>query len=884
MPDGQALLGDPWRKHSWRKHSGLTARLTGVGALLLLLLILLPISNAAAQAPTITILGPPAAPPTKETQPPFSGTTTDSLDPISLEIFEGGVASGVPIQTATELLPLEGLWALAPLTGLADGEYTAQATQTDLVAEETGTSEAITFTVDATAPAVGLSSPADNALLGNANPVFSGPAGNAPGDNTDITLKVYPGTTPTGTPTEELTLVRNNNTWSTEAPGPHLDDGTYTAQAEQTDEAGNSGLSTPVTFTVDTTAPAVTLTQPPSLGNDRTPTLGGAAGAAEGDDPLVKITIYHGQSVLGSEAASTTAVPSNGSWSATSPSLVDGTYTAQAEQTDAAGNAGLSAPVTFTVDGTAPAAGITTPANGAQLNNPNPTLTGPAGDSPGDSTEVTLKIYPGTSPTGTPAQELTLIRTDDTWSTGAPGPHLDDGTYTARVEQTDAAGNVGHGTTHTFTIESHAPTVTLNALTTPTFNTTPSFSGSAGIRTGDLPTVTLKLYAGTQPTGASLQILTATVQNDGTWQSNPAAHLADGTYTARAEQSDAAGDTGVSAPSTFVVDTTPPALTLITPADGASTSTGSLTVSGAAGTATGDLPGITIELFSGASVGNQPPLESIQVAASAGQWSASVGGLGDGVYTLRAKQSDALGNLGISSARSFTVQTPVETTPPPPPPPAVHSAPAASFTVLPKNPKVGETVSLISTSTDSLSPIVTFAWDLSGTGIYQPAGTELTTSFATAGPHLVHLRVTAADGLSSVATTEVDVVASHPPLMQPFPIVRIAGSSNSKGARVTTLSVQAPGGSRIEVRCRGRGCPIKVLKRTAASSAAGPVAVTFRSFKRRLPPGVTLEIRVTRTGEIGKYTRFSVRRRKLPLRTDSCLDPAGVKPIACPAS
>jgi hypothetical protein len=58
---------------------------------------------------------------------------------------------------------------------------------------------------------------------------------------------------------------------------------------------------------------------------------------------------------------------------------------------------------------------------------------------------------------------------------------------------------------------------------------------------------------------------------------------------------------------------------------------------------------------------------------------------------------------------------------------------------------------------------------------------------------------------------------------------------------------------------------------------------TFQRFERRLRAGVTLEIRISKAGEIGKYTRLVVRRGKLPQRVDVCLDPAGVKPIVCPS-
>ena len=86
------------------------------------------------------------------------------------------------------------------------------------------------------------------------------------------------------------------------------------------------------------------------------------------------------------------------------------------------------------------------------------------------------------------------------------------------------------------------------------------------------------------------------------------------------------------------------------------------------------------------------------------------------------------------------------------------------------------------------------------------------------------------------------------------------------------------------MRCKGRGCPIKSVRRVAVSNQRGVAPVAFRRLERFLRFGVTLEIRVSKPGEIGKYTRFTVRRGKLPERVDMCLDAAGVKPMMCPSS
>ena len=162
----------------------------------------------------------------------------------------------------------------------------------------------------------------------------------------------------------------------------------------------------------------------------------------------------------------------------------------------------------------------------------------------------------------------------------------------------------------------------------------------------------------------------------------------------------------------------------------------------------------------------------------------------------------------------------------------------------------------------------------------------LTTSFATPGAHVVQLRVTDGYGLSSVATETIAVRSSPLILMQPFPIVRIAGSETNSGVRLRLLSAQAPAGARVTVSCKGHSCPARSESRVALSSKrkAGTVVVEFRKLERRLRDGVVLEIRISKAGQIGKYTRFVVRRRRLPQRVDMCLGPAGGKPLVCPSS
>ena len=186
-----------------------------------------------------------------------------------------------------------------------------------------------------------------------------------------------------------------------------------------------------------------------------------------------------------------------------SPALAAGTYTAQAEQSDAVGNVGRSSANTFSVDTTAPAPTLASPAHGS-VKNPPPTFAGQGGTAAGDAANVTVKVYAGTDTTGTLVRTLTSSLSGGAFSVDA-APPLTEGVYTARVEQLDAAGNVGLSSANTFTITTadvtpaarHADAAGSQAPRTA--ETTPLFGGAGGTAFGDSWTITVKIYAGSVP-------------------------------------------------------------------------------------------------------------------------------------------------------------------------------------------------------------------------------------------------------------------------------------------------------------------------------------------------------------------------------------------------
>jgi hypothetical protein len=225
-------------------------------------------------------------------------------------------------------------------------------------------------------------------------------------------------------------------------------------------------------------------------------------------------------------------------------------------------------------------------------------------------------------------------------------------------------------------------------------------------------------------------------------------------------------------------------------------------------------------------------------------------------------------------------------------------APVASFAASPAAPTVGEPVLFTSGSSDPDGAIVEQVWDLNGDASFDNGGgaTALRT-FPAAGEYVVGLRVTDNDGLVSFdsKTIWVDPGAASgvpaatqkagPRLMSPFPIVRISGRIMRSGTRVRVLSVSAPLGSTISVRCQGRRCPFKkqVRRTSPGLQSRTSVSLRVRRLERLLLPGVRVRVFVTKSGAIGKYTKFRFRSGKPPARTDRCLMPGSWTPAQCPA-
>ncbi len=103
-------------------------------------------------------------------------------------------------------------------------------------------------------------------------------------------------------------------------------------------------------------------------------------------------------------------------------------------------------------------------------------------------------------------------------------------------------------------------------------------------------------------------------------------------------------------------------------------------------------------------------------------------------------------------------------------------------------------------------------------------------------------------------------------------VPRLQAIATAGGIRVSRLSVKAPGGASVKVRCR-RGCSFNQTRKARAGRA---VAVSGLR-NRQLPVGARLEIFVTKAQSIGSYTRYVITRGNFK-RTTRCLRPGSLTP------
>ncbi len=212
-------------------------------------------------APSVTIAKPLNGTVTNNTTPTFSGTGEPGAGPVTLRIYAGAPVESNLIRKQTVALVSES-WSVGPVAALADGLYTATASQTN---GETGISMPVAFTVLTTAPVVTLEQA--HPPPGETTPSFAGTASDA----TEVRVEIHEGESEEGIVVATASASGTGGGWHSGAASSPLAVGRYTAVAiQESSLIGNpAGRSVPMVFEVLPPAPPAPVTpasSPPTKG------------------------------------------------------------------------------------------------------------------------------------------------------------------------------------------------------------------------------------------------------------------------------------------------------------------------------------------------------------------------------------------------------------------------------------------------------------------------------------------------------------------------------------------------------------------------------------------------------------------------------------------
>ncbi|HCR0070448.1 TPA: Ig-like domain-containing protein [Enterobacter hormaechei] len=568
-------------------------------------------------------------------------------------------------KTYTALVANDGTWTLdvpaADLANLSEGALTVTASVNDKAGNNGQTTH--TLTVDTVAPAVTISTVADDNIINNAEQLagqtISGTTTAEQGQTVTVSFNGH----------SYQATVAANGSWSVFVPGRDflgLSDGDYTLTATVSDKAGNPGSATHnVTLNGDVPTIAINTFAQDDIVN-----------AAEHGTPLVisgTTDAPTGQTVtitLNGKTYTAT-VQADGRWSYTVGSadvtaLADGgSYVINAQVSNAIGNS-ASDNHTVTVDLTAPSMGISIDslqndtglsANDFITNDSQVVVNGSLTAQLGNNEKAQISLDGGTT-------WIDLTVTGTIWRY-TDGRTLTDGTYQYQVRVIDNAGNVGATDSQDVVIDLTKPaaaTITVDSVSQDTglsdsdFITSDnqiSLKGTLSAALGSGDHAQISLDGGATWTDVSVSGLSWTYVDGRT--------LTDGDYNYQLRVIDDAGNISATTSQVVTVDTVAPDASKTIAIDSISDDTGlsssdfitndtSLTLHGSLGATLADGEYAQISIDGGVTWQN--------VIVTGNSWYYVDGRtLGNQTYDYYVRVVDAAGNVGASAHQQVTVDT-----------------------------------------------------------------------------------------------------------------------------------------------------------------------------------------------------------------------------------
>ncbi|MDH5543241.1 MAG: Ig-like domain-containing protein [Nitrospinota bacterium] len=392
-------------------------------------------------------------------------------------------------------------------------------------------------------------------------------------------------------------------TYTPDLPG--FPNGVYTLYVQERNDFGDWSISGYFDIKVDgpvPSPPVVSVENPPKT-KDPTPTWSWVAGGGGNGTFRYKLDDKD-LSVASTETTFLEFTPTS--------ALTDGPHTLYVQERDEPGNWSDSGFAAIIVDTTPPNAPVVT--GSSPTDNTQPTWSW----TPGDGDGVGTYRYRMNNP------DMTANTTETTATSLVPSSPLADGTYTLYVQERDELGNWSDSGSKAIIVDTTAPDVTVDPLTTN--DQRPPLSGT--VTDNDPDTVVTLVVNG--------QAKTAVNNGDGTWilADNSLTVLPEGVYDVKAKATDTVGLFANDATTNELdIDLTPPVVTV-----------NSLNTKSANPELTGNVDDITAAIS--VKVGAQAP--KIATNNANGSWTLIAGSLNsdltDGTYEVLVTALDVAGN------------------------------------------------------------------------------------------------------------------------------------------------------------------------------------------------------------------------------------------------
>jgi RHS repeat-associated protein len=391
---------------------------------------------------------------------------------------------------------------------LHEGQNTLTATAKDALGRS-ATSAPVTVELDSTAPTAEITEPGNGSVVGTTPITVRGTVS----DVNLVTVKVN-GVTATVTGTSFV------------ASGVTLVEGASFLVAVARDSVGHEAESPRVVVVLDTQPPVLTLDAAalPELTADPTVVVTGTAA----DPHLDAVTVKGVAATVSGEDYAATAVP-----------LDEGPNPIFARAVDTLGHASETAPATVTRDSLAPQVAITEPAAGAELTSRTVTVRGTVADPHLDKVTVL----------GLPA--ITATPSGPTFE--AAGIQLPEGESQLVARAVDQLGHAAESAPVTVVVDTLPPVVRLDSPQSPLVST-PTVTVTGTVEEPHLDEVVVAALPATVGAGGAFSV--------------GGVPLVEGPNEIRATARDSFGHETTSEPVVYVLDSTPPSLSITFPAGG----------------------------------------------------------------------------------------------------------------------------------------------------------------------------------------------------------------------------------------------------------------------------------------------------------------------------